>query len=85
MQAALPRGGARSTVTSLPQPPPRGGAEKDAGCPRSRPSLAVLGGCARGRDSSARSHLAGGKEMRSGSRGFPGLKMQGRCPNSVVA
>ena len=63
--------------------PPRGGAEKDAGSPRSRPCLAVLGCRTRGRDSSARSHLAGVKEMRSGFRGFPGLKMQGRGPNSV--
>lgn len=83
MQAALPRGGARSTLTSRPQPPPRGGAKKDAGAPRSRPCLAVLGCRARGRDPSARSHLAGLKEMRSGSRGFPGLKVQGRGPNSV--
>ena len=83
MQAALPRGGARSTVTSLPQPPPRGGAEKDAGSPRSRPCLAVLGCRARGGDSSVRSHLAGVKEMKSSFRGFPGLKMQGRGPNSV--
>lgn len=83
MQAARPRGGALSTLTSRPQPPARGGAEKGAGSPRSRPGLAVLSCRARGRDSSAHSLLAGLKEMRSGSRGFPGLKVQGRGRGSL--